>query len=82
MKEELIEMGFSIMNVHNRGTLWRNTDRTIFITVHEDEVLAYTLEDYRPGFSKCGWKYRKFKRTDLQGLKKKIEEVNNLNKSK
>ena len=63
MEQKLLDMGLKLIHVHKEGELYSTECKSVFVTLHKDEILVY----YRDNNPKA-YRYKKLKRNDIEGV--------------
>lgn len=75
MKDQILQMGLQVLNVHDRGVLYCNSDKTFFLSVLEKpvkELIIYYKEN-----SKTVYKSKTLPYDSLIAVDTYLQEVKN-----
>ena len=70
MEQKLLDMGLHLIHIHEKGELYRTDCKSLFITIHSNEILVY----YKDGNPKA-YRYKKLDRNDIQGVQKYVSQT-------
>mgnify|MGYP001300838079 FL=1 len=68
--QELLDMGLSLLTVHSDGSLYCDSKKHVFVTVHKDDMLLY----FRAKNPKC-YRYKKLSKGDFKTIQETIKTL-------